>query len=178
MITPLERLTSQTWSPYGARSRAAWTVHRFTCSAFWARPGARARRASVRIKLSPTRRKSETLAGRSRGTCRWRSMEQSPSRSSINWAPWARRFQRRLNGMALPAKASRRRRPCLTELAEQHDASEVISIVSCQTLQLFADGHDAHRVAGPGGTANFLVMFALIIGHGSDLLQAGKETLA
>src|ERR1700723_2456487 len=104
-------------------------------------------------------------------------MAQSPSRSSINWPRWVRRFQRRPNGTALPAKSSRRRRPCLTELAKQHDASEVISIVSCQTLQLFADGHDAHRVAGPGGTANFLVMFALIISHGSDLLQAGKEAL-
>src|ERR1700722_3225737 len=105
-------------------------------------------------------------------------MAQSPSRSSINWPRWVRRFRRRASGTALPAKASRGRRPCLAELAKKHDAPKVISIVRCQTLELFANGHDANGVAGAGGTANLLIMFALIIGHGSNLLQAGKETLA
>jgi hypothetical protein len=77
-----------------------------------------------------------------------------------------------------PAGASRRRRPCSKELAKQDNPSEVIGIVCRQTLQLFANRHDADRITGARGATNQLFQFLLITRHHSGLLVASEETLA
>jgi hypothetical protein len=79
---------------------------------------------------------------------------------------------------ASPSEAAGGRWPSLTELAKQNDAAEVICIVSCQTFELLANGHDAVRFAGSRGTADLLVLPLLISGRRGGLLQTVEETLA
>jgi hypothetical protein len=59
----------------------------------------------------------------------------------------------------------------LTELAKQNDPPEVIGIVRCQALQLFADGHDANRIAWSRRATNLFLVPILIMRDSGDLLQ-------
>ena len=65
----------------------------------------------------------------------------------------------------------------MTKLAKQNDSPEMIGIVRCQALQLFADGHDADGIPRPRRTTNLLVVSSLIIRHSSDLFETVQESL-
>ena len=76
-----------------------------------------------------------------------------------------------------PAETSGGWRPCLTELAKQNDAPEMIGIVGCEALQLFAHRHDADGIARSRGATHRFLQSSVIRGHGSNLLKAAEEAL-
>ena len=65
----------------------------------------------------------------------------------------------------------------MVELAQEDDASEVVSVMGGEAFQLLANRHGSGRLARRGWAAYGLVESVCISGRGSGLLVAVEETL-